>query len=105
MQSETDPDPPHGGGPNRLARKIATVRRRIDIALRLGGVILLAVAAALARLCTTLVRSGGHHPATVVELLLTALLFVSAMAGLALVTLGSHLVDEAAIAERARRRR
>ena len=79
--------------------------RRLNVFLRLGGLALLCAAVSAGYLCTQLVRSGGPHPATVVELLLSLGMFICMSGGLLLLTMGVHVFDEVEISERWRPRR
>ena len=101
------PDGPSGRtSPPGIADDLAVgKKKRLNLLLRLAGIALLCAAASAGYLCTQLVRSGGHHPATAVELLLSLAMFVCTSGGLLLLTMGIHLFDEVEIAERWRPRR
>ena len=75
-------------------------RRDVDLALRAGGLLLIAMAHGLAWLLTHDVHSHAGRAATPFDLLLAAALFVAASAGTALLVVVRHLFDEIRVAAR-----
>lgn len=71
-----------------------------NIALRMGGLVFCTFAWVLAHQLSVLIRTNTSHPATVIEFLLAALLFVSGSVGSGFVLSGPNLWKEVRISER-----